>query len=184
MARNKASWPSTKVIVTFVLGFALGLGGVRLATGTSLGACSRAAEGWKSNWRVVWSPEHHCVSLADPYVADSGDLESSARPRLTGDPAEVLRTLHPSVRALDPGIGGVTTVRFDLTGDGVVRNPRVVGSSGVGAMDEAIAAIASEFAFAPGTATSGPAGVTMEYVVGFEADTRGRLVRWLSAIGD
>ncbi len=183
MARNKANRPSTKVIVTFVLGLALGVGGFLLARGSSGRTCYRAAEGLKSNWRVVWS-EHYCVSLTDPYVADSGDLESSARPRLTGDPSEVLRTLHPKVRDLDPGIDGVTTVRFDLTSDGVVRNPRVVGSSGVGAMDEAIAAIASDFAFAPGTATSGPAGVTMEYVVGFEADTRGRLVRWLSAIGD
>ncbi len=183
MARNKASRPSNKVIVTFVLGFALGVGGVWLAKSSSGRTCYRAAEGWKSNWRVVSSHEHYCVSLADPYVAESGDLESSARPRLTGDPAEVLRTLHPKVRDLDPGTYGVTTVRFDLTGDGVVRNPRVVGSSGVGAMDEAIAAIASEFAFAPGTVTSGPAGVTMEYAVGFEADTRGPLVRWLSAIG-
>lgn len=184
MRQSKANRPSAAVIITFVLGFALGLGGFWLAKGGSGGACYRAAEGRKSNWRVVWSQEDHCVSLVDPYIADSSALESSARPRPINDPAEALRTLHPSVRALDPGIGGVTTVRFDLTGDGVVRNPRVVGSSGLGSMDEAIAAIATDFEFAPGTAASGPAEIPMEYVVGFEADTRGRLVRWLSAIGD
>lgn len=120
----------------------------------------------------------------DPYVADPGTLESSVRPRLINDPAHALRTLHPRVRALDSGIGGVTTVRFDLTGDGVARNPRVVGSSGLQVMDEAIAAIATDFEFVPGTTASDTAEVPLEYVVGFEADRRGRLVRWLSAISD
>ena len=61
--------------------------------------------------------------------------------------------------------------------------PRL-GSSGLGAMDEAIAAIATDFEFGPGTTASDRAEVTMEYVVGLNTDTRGRLVRWLSAIGD
>ena len=126
MRRNKANRPSIKVIVTFVLGFALGFGGFWLAKGTSLGACYRAAEGRTSNWRVVWSQEHHCVSLVDPFVADSSGLESSARPSLIIDPAEVLRTLHPRVRDLDPGIGGVTTVRFDLTGPSQAQGEELV----------------------------------------------------------
>ena len=51
-------------------------------------------------------------------------------------------------------------------------------------MDEAIAAIATDFEFVPGPTASGPGDVPMEYVVGFEGDRRGRLVRWLSAISD
>ena len=61
MRRSKANRPGAKVIVTFVFGFALGLGGFWLAEGDSTGACYRAAEGRTSDWRVVWSHEHHCV---------------------------------------------------------------------------------------------------------------------------
>lgn len=180
MRRFKGSGRSA-VIIIFALGG--GLVGAWLAKGSSGGSCYRAVEDRRSTWRVVFGQDHHCISLVDPYVADPGTLESSVRPRLINDPAGALRTLHPRVRALDPGSGGVATVRFHLTGDGIVRNPLVAGSSGLGAMDEAIAAIATDFEFAPGTA-SDPAEVPMEYVVGFEADRRGRLVRWLSAIGN
>lgn len=46
-----------------------------------------------------------------------------------------------------------------------------------------MAAIAATFEFSPGTTASGPVEVPMEYVVGFQADMRGRLFRWMSAIG-
>ena len=101
-----------------------------------------------------------------------------------GPAREAVRLLGPALRALDPDIGGVATVRFQLTGEGNVRDRRIVESSGHEALDEAIATIADAFEFSPGATLAGATEVPMEYVVGFQSERRARLLRWLSAIGD
>lgn len=126
--------------------------------------------------------EEHCIALVDPFVAESNTQELAVPPGLLNDPSDSVRRLHALVGRLDSAVSGVATVRFRVTEGGAVNDPRVVESSGHEALDDAIAAIATSFEFSPGSTSSGPVEVPMEYVVGFRADTRSRLLRWLSAI--
>lgn len=160
---------------------AVGSAGMWLSTRPATGACHEAIEDRSPPWRVLRS-EEHCISLVDPHVAEPRTEELATFPGLVSDPREALRMLQSRVRELEWEIRGVTTVRFRLTGDGAVDNPRVVQSSGHEALDEAVAAIATAFEFSPASAASGPTEVSMEYVVGFQPDMRARLLRWLSAV--
>lgn len=166
------------VIVTCVI--AVGLAGVWLSTRSATGACHEAIEERSPPWRMLWS-EEHCISLVDPYVAEPRTQELATFPDLVGD-REAVRMLQSRVRALDWEIRGVATVRFRLTDEGTVDNPRVVQGSGHKALDDAIAAIASAFEFSPARTASGPTEVYMEYIVGFQPNMRAQLLRWLSAV--
>ena len=168
------------VVAGTIVGCVIGFG---LASPGLMAACQRAFDGHSPPWRMYVS-EESCVSLVDPYVAESNTLELSTPPSLLSDPREAVRLLGPALRALDPDIGGVATVRFQLTGEGNVRDRRIVEGSGHEALDEAIATIADAFEFSPGTTVSGATEVPMEYVVGFQTERRARLLRWLDAIGD
>lgn len=170
---------TTLVIVGGVIGSIVGL--LAGAWLTERSACHKAFDGQNPPWRMTWSPDY-CISLIDPFVAESNALELSAPPRLLIDPREAVRKLHP--RAFASNTSGTATVRFQLTDEGIVRNPRIVESSGNATLDEAIASVATSFEFSPGSAASGPVEVSMEYVIGFDNDRRSQLLRWLSAIGD
>ncbi len=142
------------------------------------GACFEAISAGSAPWQMVYDPEH-CITLVDPYVVERDGREPAAHLHLLSDSREVVRTLQPSVAQLDPSVAGVATVRFRLSADGSVHDPRVVRSSGHDALDDAVAAIATAFEFAPSADASGSADVAMEYVVGFEFHARERVRRLL-----
>ena len=181
--RTRGSGKSTANLtaVGVIGGIVGGLAGVWLVKG-SASTCLQAFDDARASFRITYGQEH-CISLVDPFVAESSTQELIAPPRLLSDPRDAVRRLEPMASGLDPSVSGVATVRFQVTDQGAVSEPRVIESSGHAALDAAMAAIAGTFEFSPGTTASGPVAVPMEYVVGFEADTRGRLFRWLSAIG-
>ena len=175
---------SRSVVALVAWGFIGGIAGglaVLLAEG-SVGTCLQAFDDARASFGMTYG-EHHCISMVDPFVVESGTQQLTAPPRLLSDPSDARQRLHPLGRELDSAVSGVATVRFHVTDQGGVSDPRVIETSGYEVLDEAIAAIATAFEFSPGTTASGPVEVPMEYVVGFQADTRGRLLRWMSAIG-
>lgn len=174
---------TTLIAASVIGGITGGLAVLWLAEG-SWSACLQAFDDRNPPWSMMSMPsEGYCISLVNPSVAESSTLELTDPPRLLSDPDDAVRRLESLASGLGPSVSGVATVRFQATDQGAVSDPRVIESSGHEALDEAIAAIATSFEFSPGTTASGPVEVPMEYVVGFQADTRGRLFRWLSAIG-
>ncbi len=179
MRRFKGSSRNAVLVIACVIGGVVGaMLGPRM---TERSVCLDALDGQTPPWRMIRDQEY-CISLVDPFVPEPNPQELSVPPRLLSDPRDAVRRLQPRVEALESHVDGTATVRFQLTGEGIVRNPRVVASSGNAALDEAIASVATSFEFSPASTASGLAEVPMEYVVGFDNRPRARLLRWLSAI--
>ena len=173
--RGSSRSVTTQIVVGVAGGIVGGLAGFWLSWGSE-STCLQAFDDARAPFGMTYG-EEHCISLVYPFVAESSTLELTIPPRLLSDPRDAVQRLESMVLQLDPSVSGVATVRFQVTDQGAVSEPRVIRSSGHEALDDAIAAIATSFEFSPGSTASRPAGVPMEYVVGFQADTRGRLFR-------